>query len=168
MSARRSPPQKSKPKPRRRSASPTPKPPPIVAHSRLGPVDARHIHLVRSRGTPKRGGGQGGEAWTIENAGERAGTVFINIIDEAPLGSHASLQIFLNRESQGRQIGRHAYRAACLASQYEVIYAHMRKSNIASRRAAEEAGFEDVTPKDHAQLILRFVREGVQSPSAEK
>lgn len=168
MSAKRSPPQKSKPKPRRRSANPTPKPPPVVAHSPLGPVDAGLIHLVRSRGTPKRGGGQGGEAWTIEAAGERAGTVFINMIDEPPLGSHASLQIFLNRESQGRQIGRHAYRAACLASQYDVIYAHMRKSNIASRRAAEEAGFEDVTPKDHTQLILRFVRDGPQSPAAEK
>ena len=92
--------------------------------------------------------------------------MFINIIDEPPLGTHPSLQIFLNRESQGRQIGRHAYRAACLASQYDIIYAHMRKSNIASRRAAEEAGFEDVTPKDHSQLILRFARDGTASPGA--
>lgn len=139
----------------------------MVAHSPLGPVDAGQIHLVRSRGTAKRGGGHGGESWAIEAAGERAGTVFINIIDEPPLGTHASLQIFLNRESQGRQIGRHAYRAACLASQYNVIYAHMRKSNIASRRAAEEAGFEDVTPKDQAQLTLRYVRDDMPSSVLE-
>lgn len=159
---------KRKPKPRRRSAGNTPKPPPVVAHSPLGPVEASQILLVRSRGTPKRGGGPGGEAWVIQAAGERAGSVFINIINEPPLGTHASLQIFLNRESQGRQIGRHAYRAACFASQYNVIYAHMRKSNIASRRAAEEAGFQDVTPKDQTQLILRYARDVVPSPVAEQ
>ena len=123
---------------------------------------------MRSRGTPKRGGGAGGEAWTIEAGGERAGTVFINIIDEPPLGRHASLQIFLNRESQGRQIGRLAYRAACHASQYDLIYAHMRKSNIASRRAAEEAGFENVTPAGHSQLILKHVREGGTAPATDQ
>ena len=114
--------------------------------------------MVPSKGTPKRGGGPGGEAWAIEADGERAGTVFINLIEEPPIGKHASLQIFLNRESQGRQIGRLAYRAACDASVYNVVYAHMRKSNIASRRAAEEAGFADVTPAGHSQLIMKHVR----------
>src|SRR3546814_14369763 len=86
----------------------------------------------------------GGESWCCEADVERAGTVFINLSEEPPIGKHASLQIFLNRESQGRQIGRLAYRAACDASEYNVVYAHMRKSNIASRRAAEEAGFAEI------------------------
>jgi hypothetical protein len=152
-------PSSAKLKRRRRPASPTPKPPPVVAHSPLGPIEPGQVQLVPSRGTPKRGGGPGGEAWVIEAGGERAGTVFINQIEEPLLGKHASLQIFLNRESQGRQIGRLAYRAACEASQYDVIYAHMRKSNIASRRAAEEAGFADVTPAGHSQLIMKHVRK---------
>ncbi|RSU72108.1 GNAT family N-acetyltransferase [Sphingomonas sp. S-NIH.Pt3_0716] len=157
-------PSSAKQKRRRRPASPTPKPPPVVAHSPLGPIDPGLVRLVPSRGTTKRGGGPGGEAWVIEACGERAGTVFINLIEEPPIGKHASLQIFLNRESQGRQIGRLAYRKACEASQYDVIYAHMRKSNIASRRAAEEAGFADVTPVGHSQLIMKHVGKG-RSPS---
>ena len=157
-------PSSAKQKRRRRPASPTPKPPPVVAHSPLGPIDPGLVRLVPSRGTTKGGGGPGGEAWVIKASGERAGTVFINLIEEPPIGKHASLQIFLNRESQGRQIGRLAYRRACEASQYDVIYAHMRKSNIASRRAAEEAGFADVTPAGHSQLIMKHVRKG-RSPS---
>lgn len=112
------------------------------------------VTLVRTKGTAKRGGGHGGEAWRIEANGVRAGVVFINIIDEPPIGRHASIQIYLNAASQGRKIGREGYRRACEASAYSVIYAHMRKSNVASRRAAEVAGFVDATPPNHAQLIM--------------
>lgn len=147
-----------KPKPRRRPTRPTPKPPPVKAHSPLGPISPAEVRLVSIRGTLERGGGPAGEAWTIEAAGEVAGDVFINVIDEPPIGRHASIQIFLNRKSQGRRIGRVAYRAACEASHHPVIYAHMRKSNIASRRAAEEAGFKDVSPEGYTQLILRWSR----------
>lgn len=41
---------------------------------------------------------------------------------------------------------------------HDKIYAHMRKSNVASRRAAEEAGFIDVTPPGHVQLIMMRLR----------
>ena len=120
------------------------------------PADA--VRLVRTRGTPKRGGGQGGECWRIEVDGKRVGTIFINLIDEKPLGKHASLQIYLNLKSQGVGIGRVAYRLACEASEYSTIYAHMRKSNVASRRAAEEAGFVDATPPSYQQLIMSWTR----------
>ncbi|WP_313281130.1 GNAT family N-acetyltransferase [Delftia tsuruhatensis] len=115
---------------------------------------ANAVYLVRTRGTPTRGGGLGGESWRIEVGGKRVGTVFINLIDEKPLGRHASLQIYLNQKSQGFGIGRIAYRLACEASDYSTIYAHMRKSNIASRRAAEEAGFVEATPASYQQLIM--------------
>jgi len=147
-----------KSKPRRRPTRPTPKPRPVKAHSPLGPVSPTEVRLVRINGAPARGGGPGGEAWRIEAAGELAGDVFINMVDEPPIGPHPSIQIFLNRKSQGRRIGRVSYHAACEASQYPVIYAHMRKSNIASRRAAEEAGFKDMSPLGYAQLILRWSR----------
>lgn len=120
------------------------------------PADA--VHLVRTRGTPKRGGGQGGECWRIEVNGKRVGTVFINLIDEKPLGKHASLQIYLNLKNQGIGIGRVAYKLACEASEYLTIYAHMRKSNIASRRAAEEADFVDATPASYQQLIMAWTK----------
>ncbi|WP_198920005.1 GNAT family N-acetyltransferase [Pseudomonas chlororaphis] len=89
---------------------------------------------------------------------KRAGTIFINLIEDEQRGKHASLQIFLNRTSQGRKIGRAAYQAACFASQYNEIYAHMRKSNTASKKAALYAGFEDATTSADTQLVMRWNR----------
>lgn len=143
------------PQKRRRKTRPTPKPPPVRAHSSLGPVRREDIQLVRTRGTPGRGGDPGGESWRIEVSGKKVGSAFINLIDEPPIGPHASIQIYLNRTNQGRKIGRVAYRLACELSEHEIIYAHMRKSNIASRRAAQAAGFSDVTPSGYTQLVMR-------------
>ena len=142
--------------PRRSKVRPTPKPRPVSARSRLGPVNPEDIQLVRTRGRAGRGAGPGGESWRIEVSGKRVGAVFIDLIDEPPIGPHASIQIYLNRANQGRRIGRVAYRLASESSMHEVIYAHMRKSNVASRRAAEAAGFCDVTPPHYVQLIMRW------------
>jgi RimJ/RimL family protein N-acetyltransferase len=139
---------------KRRAVRPTPKPRVRKPRADASAFTAEQVQLVRTTGTPDRGGGPGGEAWRIEADGKRAGIVFVNKIDEPPIGPHASIQIYLNMPHQGRKIGRIAYRKACEASAYDTIYAHMRKSNVASRRAAEEAGFKDVTPPDGSQLLM--------------
>lgn len=139
---------------RRVPKRPTPKPKETVRRADMPRVSPDAVHLVRVKGTPGRGGGPQGEAWRIEVNGKRAGTIFINVIDAPPVGGHASIQIFLSRPNQGRGIGRVAYRKACEQSAHNPIYAHMRKSNIASRRAAEAAGFRDVTPAGYSQLIM--------------
>jgi RimJ/RimL family protein N-acetyltransferase len=139
---------------RRAATRPTPKPRPVRATAAASRANAETVKLVRTRGTPGRGAGPSGEAWRIEEGGKRAGVVFINLVDEAPIGRHASIQIFLNAKSQGRGIGRIAYRLACEASAHRIIYAHMRKSNHASRRAAEEAGFIDATALSEPQLVM--------------
>ena len=108
--------------------------------------------------TAGKGAGPGGQKWRIDYQGKRAGEVFVNVIDDEQLGRHASIQIFLNLKSQGLGIGRIAYRKACELSQHAVIYAHMRKSNLASRKAAEAAGFKDATPTGAIQLVLRWER----------
>ena len=122
------------------------------------PAEARvsvdEVDLVSVAGTPGKGKGVGGEKWRVEVLGVRAGEVYINVIDEPPIGRHASLQIYLNIKSQGRGIGRISYAKACRLSAHESIYAHMRRSNLASRRAAEMAGFVDATPTGFVQLIL--------------
>lgn len=154
MSAKSAP----RPGPRRKPKRPTPKPKPTKVKPSSAFVQADQVVLVPTKGTAKRGGGLGGEAWRIEAEGKRAGVVFINLIDEAPVGPHASIQIYLNTLNQGRRIGRVAYKKACEASRYDVIYAHMRKSNEASRRAAEEAGFKDDTRPSMTQLLLVWRR----------
>lgn len=151
---------KKAPAKRRRPTRPTPKPKVIKPRADVSPVASGAVTLTRTKGTPGRGGGRGGEAWRIDAEGKRAGVIFINVIDEPPIGRHASVQIYLNAASQGRHIGRIAYRKACEASEHDLIYAHMRKSNIASRRAAEDAGFVDVTPAGEAQCIMMRRRFG--------
>ena len=138
-------------------------PPRICGRAKLRPVKRcsdqpkvqnEDVLLVPVAGTPGKGKGSGGEKWRIDVAGMRAGVVYINVIDDPLIGRHASIQIYLNIKSQGRGIGRLGYLKACQLSQHPTIYAHMRKSNIASRRAAEAADFVDATPRGYGQLIM--------------
>lgn len=152
----------SRPK-RRRPVRETPKPRPLKRDPATPKVQVEAVALVRVPGTPGKGGGVGGEKWRIEVAGARAGEVYVNLIDEPPLGRHASLQIYLNLKSQGRHIGRAAYAKACEMSQHDRIYAHMRRSNLASRQAALAAGFADATPTGFTQLILVWRRPSAGS-----
>lgn len=163
MKAKRPTPKK-KPAKRRRPLRPTPKPRSVNTTDRA-PVPEAEVVLVPTRGTPGRGAGPGGEAWRIDAAGARAGVVFINCIDEPPVGKHASIQIYLNAPSQGRRIGRAGYRKACAASRYSTIYAHMQHKNVASIRAAKEAGFVDATPSGHSQVIMVWKRPATGAPA---
>lgn len=119
-----------------------------------------NVLLERGKGGKETGGGKGGFFWRVNAGGKRAGKVFINWIDEEPLGEHASIQIFLNKQSQGKHIGRFTYSKACTESSYDEVYAHMRKNNIASRKAAEAAGFKVVTMEGITQLLLKWARKG--------
>lgn len=145
------------------TARKTPKPPAVKAKSKLGPVPFEKLEFVRTPGSRERGGGPGGEAWIISAEGKRAGIAYINLVEDAVRGRYASFHVFLNRPSQGRQIGRAAYQYCCLNSQYDVIYAHMRKSNLASRKAAEHAGFEEATVAGDTQLVLVWHRNADQA-----
>lgn len=143
---------------RRKPTRPTPKPREPKVRLDLPAVDPAAVSLEATTGGADTGGGPGGEAWRIFLEGQSAGRVFINLIDEAPFGQHASIQIYLNTKSQGRGIGRLGYRRACEASSYDRIYAHMRKSNLASAKAAEAAGFVDVTPPGAIQKVMAWRR----------
>jgi hypothetical protein len=147
-------------KARRKPTRPTPKPKTPSAPRNRPKVAEGDVQLVAKSGRKGKGDGAGGEYWDVVVAGKRAGEVFVNVIDEPPVGRHASLQIFLNKPDQARGIGRIAYRLAAEASSHPVIYLHMRKANAASRIAAEAAGFEDATPAGFTQLILKRHRGG--------
>lgn len=127
------------------------------------PVEAERVELVAGKGAAGRGGGTGGHYWHIHVDGTRVGHIFINIIRDEHFGEHPSVQIHINQTHRGRQIGRAAYRLACEQSGYPTVYAHMRKSNTASRRAAEEAGFEPVTNAGIKQLSMIWRRKASQS-----
>lgn len=126
---------------------------PVSIYIKREPVNAREVALVEGKGSPERGGGPGGHYWHIHVSDKRAGYIFINVIEDEFFGKHASVQIHLNKTQRGKQIGRVAYRLACEQSGHAVVYAHMRKNNVASMRAAEEAGFkvidDDRIPQRH-------------------
>lgn len=149
------PPVKSPIAKRRKPTRPTPKPK-VAKPPKGGPkIDPSQVELVQRPGPKGKGDGAGGEYWDVMVDGARAGEVFVNVIDEPPLGQHASMQIFLNSPAQGRGIGRAAYRKAAEGSAHDLLYLHMRKSNHASRLAAEAAGFKDAALPGVAQLILK-------------
>lgn len=122
------------------------------------PVEPAQVRLVAGKGSAQRGGGPGGHYWHIYLGEKRAGYVYINVIDEPPFGKHASIQIHINQGFRGRGIGRVAYRLACEQSHHDVVIAHMRKSNVASQRAAAAAGFKFVNEPAISQIAMQWTR----------
>lgn len=110
--------------------------------------------MARTSPGRDRGGGPGGFAWDIYVGDEIAGEVFINLAEKGQRVGQPFLEIYINRKNQGRKIGRAAYRLAAEQSPYDTVFAIMRKSNIASWRAAEEAGFVDDTPPGATQKAM--------------
>lgn len=92
--------------------------------------------------------------WHIHCDSITAGKVFINFNKDKKA---AYLQIFLNKKNQNRGIGRIAYRMACEQSSYNVVFAEMRKGNIASIKAATAAGFHPV-PSESNQMLMCWKR----------
>ncbi|MGI8624791.1 MAG: GNAT family N-acetyltransferase [Solirubrobacteraceae bacterium] len=122
------------------------------------PVDSALVRLKQGKGSAGRGGGPGGKYWHIYVGEERVGNVYVNVIDEPPPGEHASLQIQINKTHQGLGIGKIAYRLASQGSGHDIVYAHMSKKNVASRKAAEAAGFEVIDDDRIRQLLMRWSR----------
>lgn len=156
MTSEKAKPKKTKIKRAVRRRKPLPYVEPYVKRD---PVVPEEVRLVEGTGTLEHGGGPGGHYWHIYVGDHRAGYIYINLIEDNSFGVHPSIQIFLNKTERGKQIGRVAYRLACEQSQYERIYAHMRKSNIGSMRAAEEAGFKVVQRKGLPQLSMMWRRK---------
>lgn len=97
--------------------------------------------------------------WHIFFNTTRAGKVYIDLIIDPIIGKHASIHIFLNKKNQGKGIGRIGYKKACELSGLPVIYAHMRKNNTASKKAALAAGFEIVDDERFTQLVMKWNRK---------
>ncbi|MEZ5997053.1 MAG: hypothetical protein R3C25_15015 [Hyphomonadaceae bacterium] len=90
-------------------------------------MTAKDVKLVaRTKPGKDRGGGAGGFAWEIRVDDETAGEVFINRVNEGVHKGQAFIEIYLNRENQGRKIGRIAYRLAAEKSGYDEVHAVMQ------------------------------------------
>lgn len=121
-------------------------------------IACQDISLQRGKGNSFKGGGIGGYYWHVFVGQTRVGKVYINLCTDTVIGQHASIQIFINQAMRGRHIGQCVYRLACEQSCYNVVYAHMRKSNVASKKAAQKAGFEYYHEEGSKQLTLKWNR----------
>jgi hypothetical protein len=124
-----------------------------------GKATTEEVDLQPGTGTKKTGGGAGGHYWKVLYNNIIAGKAYINLIDTEPLGKHASLQVYLNKKSQGKGIGRIVYARACELSSYDDVYAYMSKKNKASFKAASAAGFTQVFSHITRQIIMHWSRK---------
>ncbi|GIK65852.1 MAG: hypothetical protein BroJett018_36460 [Chloroflexota bacterium] len=112
--------------------------------SLLSRVLEKDIELIEGKGTKKSGGEEGGHYWHIFYNGKRAGRVFINLVHSHDSNSYPAITVEINANMRGIGIGTIAFRKACELSKYDEIFASIRKSNTASRIAAERAGFKEI------------------------
>ncbi|HET9895052.1 MAG TPA: GNAT family N-acetyltransferase [Streptosporangiaceae bacterium] len=119
-------------------------------------IKAVDVRLTPGHGSKGRGDGPGGEFWHIYNGYQRVGSIWINQIHDDDLGSYAGMTIELNKNSRGKGIGRRAYGLATHASKRDEIWLHMRRTNAASRKAAEYAGFTEIHIPGARQLVMRW------------
>jgi hypothetical protein len=132
-------------------------PPPATkkrTEERVKPIE---IILKPGKGTKNRGGSKGGFFWHIYYKDKKVGKVFINYDHDK---QEAYIQVFVNRANQGKGIGRVAYKKACEESGYSSVFAIVRKSNIASIRAAEAAGFVKIGTES-GQLKMVWKKHGI-------
>ena len=125
--------------------------PPTTKKRKGDRVREDDVVLKIGKGSPKTGGMPGGFFWHIFHKEERAGRVYINYDKNK---KRAEIQIFINQKNQGKGIGRVAYKKACELSNYTEIYATMKKSNIASLKAASAAGFIIIPSKTNQIQML--------------
>jgi RimJ/RimL family protein N-acetyltransferase len=116
------------------------------------------VEMVEGRGTPRNGGGPGGHYWHIRYRDDRAGRAYINYHATESGDPRPSITVELNERSRGHGIGTVAFRKACQLSQYDEVFASVRKGNIASRKALERAGFKPVEDWEGSELYLVWKR----------
>ncbi len=111
-----------------------------------------NIHLKQStRAKPKE------KYWHIYAGKIRAGHISIKESRSEDLGAHYSVDIHINQRHRGKGVGRVALAQASIKSGCPVIYAHMRKSNLASQKAAKAAGYTVFPLENDKQLTMKWV-----------
>jgi RimJ/RimL family protein N-acetyltransferase len=149
---------KKKPRRTRRPAKKTAPKKPFVPSSEPRATEA-DVELIEGKGSTHRtGGGLGGHFWHIRYRGESAGRAYINYHETEGGKPRPSVTVMLNERSRGRGIGTIAFRRASELSQYDEVYATVRKSNTASINALERAGFKPVKGWKGGELYLVWKR----------
>lgn len=120
-------------------------------------VDPAEVQLIAGRVIILKGGGKR-LYWHVFHAGKHAGHVSIDYHGTFGNPQDASIDVQLNKRSQGRGIGTLAFRRACELSGLPEVLASIRKGNHASRIAAERAGFFPLDEQPSGELLMVWRR----------
>lgn len=101
-------------------------------------INPNDLKLV-ARTTKRIGKSAPAQYWNIFLNDKRVGKVYINFHTDKDCAAYVTVMI--NKDMQGRGIGTQAFQTACLICEYDVVFAELRRSNKASKRALEKAGF---------------------------
>ncbi|SRR5258708_1045939 len=122
-------------------------------------VQERDINLVEGKSKKKSGGDVERQYWHIYCGDQRVGRVFIDWIATESREGDAAITVEINSKFRGRGVGTIVFRRACELSRYDEVFADIRKSNIASRIAAERAGFEELENKKGSGIKMVWHRK---------
>jgi RimJ/RimL family protein N-acetyltransferase len=117
------------------------------------------ISLIEGKLTKSSHGNEYKHYWHIFFQNQRAGRVYITYVPTDDEFEHAAITVEINKQLRGRGIGTIVFRRAAELSQYDEVNADIRKSNIASRIAAERAGYREVDSKKGGSLRMIWRRK---------
>lgn len=97
------------------------------------------------------------EGWKVLLDDEACGFVkFHPKVDEI-FKKHVTVDFAIPKAKRGMHIGRFALRKAIIASIHQLFVAHLRKSNLPSKKALEAVGFEEA--KDDSKQLCMIYRK---------
>jgi len=96
------------------------------------------------------------EGWRIQVDGKACGFVKFHPKIDQVFKSYVSVDFQVPKPQQGKHIGRIALQQAIESSAYSIFVAHLRKSNIGSKKALDAVGFQECENPDSKQLTMIF------------
>lgn len=129
----------------------------LASRKSFGEALRSNVHLVPGKKRTDR------MLWHVYEGEKRAGKVEVKKSCTPGLGEHQSIDVRLNQHSRGQGIGSIVFRLAAQASGYPEVYAHASKSNVASLRAAANAGYEAVDQPAGGQSLMVWRRSSPTS-----
>lgn len=104
----------------------------------------------------------GEEGWRIKLMRDKTAG-FIRFFERSnPIhgpGKYGFLDFKVNKNMQGKHIGRFALEKAIAQSEFKFFVAELRKSNIASKKALEAVGFVEFKHSSIKQCCMRYQKE---------
>lgn len=100
------------------------------------------------------------EGWRIEYEGKTCGKIKFIPKSDHFFKKHVTVDFQIQSSLRGKHIGRIALNKAISSSTHSLFVAHLRKSNLPSKKALEAAGFQEIKHPESKQLCMYLKKLG--------